>query len=290
MPLCDPQCIPLLWINLDRAILRRTRMEWAIREGGWDSYRFSAVDAEDPSQVLFAIPNFFHSGTHLPGVYLADELNPNRRTTRAELACAASWKRLLQSASSIDAPIGWFLLMEDDLGSSLSVSDSWVHSLVDLIQRCPSNTLAIQLAPISCAARQSLYRSWLNSRGQCLALPKELIRSHGNGAVLLHKNALSYLIDHFSCICASIFKSFHPIVHPWRVRPVADKWIYAALPPGSCQVATYPHFCLDASESSLHSDHVLAYHKPSRDLTLKLWESGHNYSLLNAQRYWDTIN
>ena len=59
MPLCDPQCIPLLWINLDRAILRRTRMEW-LSEGGWDSYRFSAVDAEDPSQVLFAIPNFFH--------------------------------------------------------------------------------------------------------------------------------------------------------------------------------------------------------------------------------------
>ena len=83
--------------------------------------------------------------------------------------------------------------------------------------------------------------------------------------------------------------NWHPLVHPWRIRPVADKWIYGALPKGSCQVATYPHFCLEAEDSDLHSEHVELFHKPSREITLKIWKDDQRDILLNAQKAWDNV-
>jgi len=285
----DPELIPILWINLNSAHLRRARMEWALQTGGWHSHRFTAVDSSNHNQLFFPIPSFFRRGTKYPGIYRSDEKYPSRRTTRAELACLASWKRLLVLASRVHAPIGWYLLMEDDLGSCLSVPHAWSYSLVDLIDKSPSSTLAIQLAPVSASARKNLYQIWSLSDGHCLSVPKEGIRSHGNGAILLHHTAFKFLIDHFLILCSSVLPNFHPLFYPFRVRPVADKWIYAALPPGSCQVSTYPHFCLDAEDSSLHSDHVHLFHRPSRDLTLDLWRQDERYPLLHAQSLWEQI-
>jgi hypothetical protein len=39
--------IPLLWINLQRAPRRRARMQWAVRQGGWQAQRLEAIDAKD---------------------------------------------------------------------------------------------------------------------------------------------------------------------------------------------------------------------------------------------------
>ena len=286
----DTKQIPILWINLDRATRRRARMQWALRNGGWISKRFRALDAFDKHHHFLALPNLFKAGTHLPGVYRSEEALPNRKTSRAELACMASWKHLLCIADSVISPSGWVLLMEDDLGSSLAKPKAWVHSLLDLIDFCPSQTLAIQLAPISANVRQHLAEEWKLSHGTCLAVPKEQVRSHGNGALLINKRALSILKDPFIIVSQLLSTNWHPMMYPWKLRPVADKWLYAALPSGSCQVATYPHFCLDAEDSQLHIAHVNDFHKPSRETTINIWKRDHRFDLLSALNAWDNIN
>lgn len=285
----DPQQIPLLWINLDRCVQRRNRMEWAIQQGGWASHRLSGIDGQDPRHRLIALPNPLRAGTNLPGIIRAHESEPRRRTSRAELACLASWKLLLLKAREIKTPSGWLLLMEDDLGACLAASQAWAHSLLDLIESCPTQTLVIQLAPISAAVRQNLATLWRQSEGQCMSVAKEQVRSHGNGAVLIHQRALSHLLDSIHTFCASNWPRLHPLIHPWRIRPVADKWLYGSLPSGSCRVATYPHFCLEAQDSSLHQQHVAAFHQPSRAITLQIWQADHREELLAAQRKWDSI-
>ena len=49
------------------------------------------------------------------------------------------------------------------------------------------------------------------SNGRCLAIPKEMVRSHGNGAVLLHKKAIKKLIDPFIAL-ATIQKKLAPVI------------------------------------------------------------------------------
>ena len=285
----DAEQIPLLWINLHRARKRRARMSWALHHGGWHGNRFDEIDEEDTNHLFLPIPNLLSAGTKLPGIYKSDEKKPKRRTKREELACLASWKRAIIQAKQIETPSGWILIMEDDLGSSLAAPEAWAHSLLDLIKFCPDQTLAIQLAPISATLRQHLAEEWHQSRGKCLAVRKENVRSHGNGAVLLHKKALDLLTDPILSISNYWIKNWHPLLYPWRIRPVADKWIYGSLPANSCQVATYPHFCLEAEDSTLHIDHVKAFHKPSRDVTMRIWEEDHRRELIKKQRTWDQI-
>ena len=284
----DAEAIPVLWINLNRAVQRRARMEWALQQGGWTAHRLPAIDARDPHQHLLALPNPLQPGTQWPGVTRKEEADPNRHTTRAELACLASWKQLMFQAASIPSPSGWLLLMEDDVGASLSAPEAWAHSLLALIERCPPQTLAIQLAPISARVREQLASAWREDL--LLSVPKETIRSHGNGAVLLHHRALPRLSDPLLRLSSRRASPWHLLLHPWRIRAVADKWLYGALPPGSCQVATYPHFCLDAEDSTLHQDHVEAFHRPSRDVTLNIWRRDQRNGLLNAQHSWDQIS
>lgn len=281
--------IPLLWINLDRAPQRRARMAWAIRQGGWQAQRLAAVDGLDRRQRLLPWPNPLRAGTALPGLRRLQEPQPWRRTSRAELACLASWKRLLLLAAATPSPSGWLLLMEDDLGACLAAPEGWAHALGALIDCSPPHTLAIQLAPISGGVRRELHQRWLSSGGRCLCWPKEEVRSHGNGAVLLHQRAIPQLMGPLERLCSRWTAQWHPLSHPWQIRPVADKWLYGALPPGSCQVATYPHFCLEAADSSLHHEHVAAYHRPSREITLELWLQDGRHDLLAAQQQWDRI-
>ena len=265
-------------------------MNWALNSGDWRSFRFNAISANHSHNSFFTVPNLLNPGTPLPGLYRSDEIDPQRLTTRSELACLASWKLLLLTASSIYSSSGWYLLMEDDLGSSLSCPESWVHSLSDLISFCPSNTLAIQLAPISATVRLELFRQWYSSNGNCLAVPKASVRSHGNGAILLHQNAIKMLIDPLLSFVKRFSDDIIPMLHPWRIRPVADKWLYGSLPEGSCQVATFPHFCLDASDSSIHSHHIHNFHQPSRDITINIWRQASCYQLLDRLSDWDNIS
>ena len=137
--------------------------------------------------------------------------------------------------------------------------------------------------------RQELYKEWRESNGKCLAISKERVRSHGNGAVLLHKKAVEQLIDPLLKISQRYLRNVHPLFHPWRIRPVADKWIYGALPRGTCRVATYQQFCLDATESSLHQEHVNDFHIPSRNITLDIWKRDNMEELLAAQQIWEQI-
>ncbi len=282
---------PLLWINLARATRRRARMEWAIHQGGWRAERFEAIDAADPQEQLWPLANPLQRGQSLPGLHRWQEAAPCRPTARSELACLASWQRLMLRAEAICNATGspWILLMEDDLGSSLAVPQHWPLQWHQLTASAPPGTLAIQLAPISAHARQELHRHWQASGGRCLSRAKHQVRSHGNGAVLLHRQALARLIPGLARLAARWRPRWHPLVHPWAIRPVADKWLYGSLPPGSCQVLTYPLFCLEAAESSLHSDHVQAYHQPSRAATLELWQADGQQGLLGALARWDAI-
>ena len=252
-------------------------------------HRLSAIDAKEKKHLFLTLPNMMKPGNQLPGVFRCEEYEPRRLTSRAELACIMSWKRLLLKAEKINSPSGWYLLMEDDLGASLARPKEWVHSLLDLIEYCPKNTLAIQCAPISAKIRNDLVNHWLGSDQKCLAVKKEDVKSHGNGAVLLNEKAIDLLVDPLVRLSEYLRSNLHPIVHPWKVRPVADKWLYGALPKKSCQVATFPHFCLEADDSTLHDEHVTAFHKPSRDITINIWERERLNGLLEAQKKWDMI-
>ena len=265
-------------------------MNWALKSGGWKSHRLSAIDAADNDQKLLALPNLFQAGTKLPGLYRSEEPESSRRTSRPELACLASWKRLLLNSQQIDSPSGWLLLMEDDVGASLARPAAWAHSLIDLIEFCPKQTLAIQLYPTNAKIREKLAQDWEISQGKCIAVNKEIVHSHGNAAILLNKKALEILIDPLQYFANYISKNWHPMLHPWKIRPVADKWLYGTLPPGSCQVATYPHFCLDAENSALHPEHVEAFHRPSRAATINIWERDNRKGLLESQKFWESIS
>jgi hypothetical protein len=281
--------IPLLWINLDRASRRRRRMDWAIAAGGWQGERLAAVDARDRRQRLLPLPDPLRAGADLPGLRRWQEPDPWRRTSRAELACLASWQRLIGRARErlrrCDAD--WILLMEDDVGASLARPAAWPHDLAALAAAAGPGVLAIQLAPISARVRVALHGIWRASGGGRLTVPKREWRSHGNGAVLLHRRALPRLETAPARWAARHAPRWHPLLHPWRVRPVADKWLYACLPADACHVATFPLFCLEAEDSALHPEHVDAFHRPSRQATLAIWEEEGCTGLLDAQRIWE---
>ena len=157
----DQEQIPLLWINLSRAVRRRARMEWAIHEGGRDAHRIEAVDGTDQTQRLVTIPNILKKGTNYPGLHRANEVTPNRKTSRGELACLASWKRMIIQAEKVKTS-GWILMMEDDVGAT-SGSRGWAHTLTEVINYCPEETMAIQLSPISSNIRKQLAKKWKDS-------------------------------------------------------------------------------------------------------------------------------
>ena len=84
-------------------------MDWAINEGGWNAQRFNAIDANEKNQLLLPIPNLLKTGTPLPGLYRKEEANSNRASSRAELACLASWKRLILNANKYIQIIGFHI-------------------------------------------------------------------------------------------------------------------------------------------------------------------------------------
>ena len=279
--------IPIKWINLNSAIRRRHRMNWAISEGGWKASRFEAIDGLDRNQLFLPIANPLMHGQALPGIMRFMEENPNRKTNRNELACFASWQRIIMEAEK--EPYDWILLMEDDVGASLAAPEAWPISLEDLLYEAPKNCLAIQLAPINARERKHLYHEWIVSNKRNWLTSKHLVRSHGNGAILINKIALKKLIPWLSKYSAKTFPNVHPLIHPWKIRPVADKWIFGSLPKNSCYVANYPFFCLDGENSSLHSDHVNKYHIPSKQATVDIWSAEGNILLLNAFKKWVAI-
>jgi len=280
--------IPIFWINLERTHLRRKRMEWALKKGNWISERFDAIDAANAKEIFLPIPNLLKISNKLPGIRRSDEVEPWRKTNRQELACLASWKRLLMRAKEYSST--WNLIMEDDLGASLAIPKAWPITLQEIIKKASTNTLVIQLAPISSKARLDLFQYWENSQQKKWLIPKRNIKSHGNGAVLINKHAMPYLINYFERLISKSLPRFHPLFYPIGTRAVADKWLYASLPENSCEVLTYPIFCLDAKDSSLHSEHVVNYHIPSKEVTLKIWEKDERMQLIEAQRNWDNLN
>lgn len=279
---------PVYWINLDRQPLRRQRMEWALESGGWSHFRWPAIDAKDTSINFLALARPLCKGNALPGLRRSEEANPQRRTSREELACLSSWQIMIEHLNLANSPSGWFLLMEDDVGSSLACPEAWHADLDQITAAAGPSALAIQLAPISCQARQKLHKRWQISQGHELLVPKRTIRSHGNGAVLLHQRAMPFLRRKVSQWLQQFNPHMHLLRHPWAVRPVADKWLYASLKAENIWVSTYPLFCLEAEDSDLHISHVSDFHAPSRDLTLKLWKLDGAQMLLDAFESWTT--
>jgi hypothetical protein len=288
---------PALWINLDRAEQRRRRMTWALEQGGWNHQRFPAIDAAEHDHRFRTRPVLGRGGSRFPGVRRFDEDRPFRRTTRPELACLASWQAAIVRARSLmdESGTDHVLIMEDDIGSSLSVPEAWPVSLEAIVRDADgragadgSEWTAIQLAPISSRARKTLFDQWVTSERTCLTVPKTTVRSHGNGAVLLHRRALSHF-ESFGLDSVGVAQGPHHLRHPWAVRPVADKWLYACLPEASVLVLSVPLFCLDATDSEVHRGHVERFHRSSREVTCALWEEAGLTGLLEALSEWDRV-
>lgn len=276
--------IPIYWINLKRDVVRRKRMEYSLSNGGWINKRWDATDAENKSQIFLPLIKFWQKGSVYPGILRSHEKDSQRITTRSELACLSSWKRLLNYLNNQKELPEWLLLMEDDVGSSLLTPKSWPFSLEQLINEAEKDALLIQMAPINGNAKIQLFNFWQNSGGKILLIPKTEVRSHGNGALLVHKNAIRLLYSRINNIFSGIFKNIHLLSHPRNVRPVADKWIYSALPRGSCYVATFPIFCLESETSSINQAHINTYHRASRKVTLDLWQQAKSDDLIIAHK------
>ena len=261
-------------------------MEWAIKEGGWTATRWVATDSSNPQNSFIAISRFWQVASRLPGLHLYEENEPDRATSRAELACLSSWQNLIEDLRAKDSPSGWFLLMEDDAGSSLACPHKWPFNFNQITSAVGENALAIQMAPISSHARLKLHAIWEQSNGLNIAVPKTSIRSHGNGAVLLNYRAVPLLERRIGRWIQKYSSKVHLLSHPSGVRPVADKWLYACLPASSSWVCTYPLFCLEANDSNLHSEHVQNFHVPSRETTLNIWKENNAIDLINSFSSW----
>ena len=186
------------------------------------------------------------------------------------------------------------LITEDDVGASLAVVEHWPFSLAALLEQLQGASqlqqqpwTLLQLAPVSSSARSKLNEIWVASEGRQLIWPRQAMASGGNGAVLVHRRAVERLTGGLQKLLRQLTRSDHLIVHPWGVRPVADKWIYGSVPANSVYLCTFPLFCLDAGRSSIHQDHVNAYHAPSKAITLEIWKQHGMHNLLNAQEQWD---
>ena len=290
--------IPLLWINLRRHERRRRRMAWALNEGGWWHERIEAVDAQDPSHCLLPFANPLQAGNDLPGIQRSSEADPSRRVLRGELACMASWLHALCRGEQLlrERGLTHLLILEDDSGASLACPELWPFSLPQLIedldQRSASHGMpwgVVQLLATSQKAQRLLLDRWRSSAGTEFACARGLVRSGGTGAVLLHRRALPWLLNSLQRWLWRLGWPLHLLVHPRGVRPVADKWLYGSLPAAAVWVVAYPLFCLDACDSAIHPDHIVAYHLPSRSLTLQTWVDDGRLRLLEAQQQWDAI-
>jgi len=290
-----PCSIPVLWINLRRCVQRRRRMEWALASGGWIHQRVEAIDARDPAFRFLAVPDPFRRGTWFPGVRRLEERHPLRRTTRSELACSASWRLALWMAADAMERHGieQVLMLEDDAGACMAAPHTWPFVLDEVVAaadrestRCGIPWTLIQLAPTHAGVRRQLHQQWKTYGSSALLPHKEEIRSHGNSAVLVHRRALTHLA--FSR-APDPSARLQWLRHPWPVRPVADKWIYALMPARSVRVLAFPLFCPDASGSQLHPADVAQFHHPSRTATLDLWRNDGLDALLDAQGRWDAI-
>lgn len=280
---------PLHWINLDRQLQRQRRMNWAIEQGGWKGNRFTAVDSQDSNQHFLKVPRVWQTSASMPGLQRTEEADPSRPTNRAELACFSSWQLIIEHIKQGSSASGWFLIMEDDVGSSLACPHQWPFTFDQLTKTIGPEALVIQLAPISSKARLTLHEHWLKSGKQTLAIPKKNIRSHGNGAILIHQRALPLLQRRIGRLLHRLHSQLHLLSHPRNVRPVADKWLYASLPTNSCWVLTYPLFCLDASGSNLHNSHIQKFHQPSQNNTLNIWHQDKSTDLIRCFERWSKI-
>ncbi len=264
-------------------------MDATLAKQEWKSHRWEATDGQLFSEKFIPIPRPWQSSQGLPELTRKVENDPNRRTNRMELACLSSWQLLIESLAEQYSPSNWFLLMEDDVGSSLAVPDHWPYRLTDVINQAGESALAIQLSPINGYKRRELYEYWKEDKRRNLVLPKSKVRSHGNGALLLHRDATRLLARKIGRWIEYIFPSFHILGHPRNVRPVADKWLYASLPKNSCWVSTFPIFCLEAQSSSLHKSHVKTFHNASKLMTLEIWKEGGHSQLIKAFHEWNEI-
>ena len=284
------QTIPVYWINLERDIKRRKRMAYALDTGKWKSKRWEATDGRNHQEKLLSFERFWQKPSEFPGGLRSKEADPIRRTTKSELACLCSWQRLIESLQHEKSPNDWFLLMEDDVGSSLAVPNHWPFNLDELIKEAGEEALAIQMAPINGQTRRALFQVWIESGQRQLLAPKAKVRSHGNGAILLNQKALALLRRRVGCWIENFFTNTHILGHPRQIRPVADKWLYASLPIEKCWVITFPLFILEAETSSLHKDHVNSFHLASRKITLDIWGSNKYYHLIEADKRWRSID
>lgn len=281
---CDS--VPIVWINLDRADRRRRRMLHALAAGGWTHQRIAAIDARESGIRLRAKPDWSRRGTAFPGVRRFAEASPFRRTSRAELACLASWQRALARAADSMARLDarMVLLVEDDCGATLACPRAWPVSLDEIASAAGDAWTVVQLAPINPRVRRELFDRWRRDDGPVVS--KRLVRSHGNGAVLLHRRALDHLRPHLP---TAPDRPPGPLQHPWAVRPVADKWLYAMLPAETVFVAGVPFFTQDAADSDLHPDHLDRFHRGSREIVETIWGEAGWRELAAALAAWDAI-
>jgi hypothetical protein len=280
----DTETVPVLWINLERGDHRRRRMLKALAAGGWTHQRIEAIDGRDPTGRLRASPDLARFGTAFPGVRRFAETSPFRRTTRSELACLASWQRALARAadSMRDLDAETILLLEDDCGATLACPQAWPVSIDEVAAAAGDAWTAIQMAPINPTARRRLFERWRDDRRP--VAEKRHVRSHGNGAVLIHRRAIERLRPHLPADPDAAPKSLR---HPCLVRPVADKWLYAMLPADTVFVAAVPILTLDAADSELHPGHVDRFHRGSREMVESIWREGGWIELAEALAAWD---
>jgi len=106
----------IAWINLDRAIHRKTHMENILQNINIPSYRISAVDGKN--EDFYKIIN---------------GINLERKMNNYEIACTLSHLKAIQHVSKLEG--SYFIICEDDIiFSNLNIINT---DLENIIKKCP---------------------------------------------------------------------------------------------------------------------------------------------------------
>ena len=250
-------------------------MEYSLENGQWEnSYRFNAIDKNDSNNKFCPIVYGVSSqAKYLPGVSRFDERTPFRVSTRSELACHTSWMTVINRIF-FDPSFhheNWYLICEDDVSSSFLVPNSWPFKFIDIIKEAEScGSEIIQMCPINGKTRQFLFSNYYSKN--VLLAPKSKIRSHGNGVMLIRGSGIARISIYSPYKVKFLTNKFYFLKHPFNVRPVADKAIYANIPIHRIHVLTFPLFCLESIDSTVHQEHTSLFHASSANKTIDIWK------------------
>jgi len=229
----------IYWINLDRSIDRRTRMELMFQDE-------SLVNI--PKKRINAIDGKSDQIENILNTYFLDW--QQHHISNTEYGCILSHLLAILEFNNSDNEIG--LIMEDDM--TIDYKHYWKEPIKACINNAPADWEFIQITYLT------LYNK-----------PSELYsvsgHSTGTGAYLINKNGSSKLLN-------LIYKNDKFDMND-KGTIIADHFLYNN---SKSYCYKYPYFIPANIDSEIHSDHIDTYHKPATNYLISVLQEIINFS------------